>query len=377
MKKRVKIFVLGGYGNFGKRLCLFLANDPALEIVVGGRDLTKIEKLIEEIKIKNPQAVIEGNQIDWQETAFKEKLKATGAHILVHSAGPFQQQDYTVAQACIDLKIHYLDLADGREFVSKIGELDKAAKENKVVVISGASSVPGISSVVIDEYAKKFAILREIDFGIVPGNKAERGSATIAAILGYVGKPFRRLENGRWKTVYAWQDLHQYYYGDNISMRWHANIDIPDLALLPEKYTTLKTVTFYAGLELSLLHFAMWWMSWLVRMKIVRNWGKFYKCVVAMSRWFDRFGTDVGGMVICMRGSNHEYQPLEVKWTLIAQSGSGPFIPIVASVILVKKIIQGALSPGAMPCVNLFSLKEFYAVISLWDIYSTVEEVVT
>ena len=35
----MKTLVLGGYGNFGARICRALAQDPGIELVVGGRDL--------------------------------------------------------------------------------------------------------------------------------------------------------------------------------------------------------------------------------------------------------------------------------------------------------------------------------------------------
>jgi saccharopine dehydrogenase-like NADP-dependent oxidoreductase len=369
-----RILVLGGYGIFGKRICQILADDPNLQIIVGGRDQKKAEKLIEKIKTEIPDADIIPFQIDWQSQDFEQKLKACQANILIHSAGPFQGQDYKVAHACIDAKIHYIDLSDGRAFVSEIKQLDEKAKAQGVIVISGASSVPGLSSVVVDKFAEKFGILREIDCGIAPANQIERGNATISAILGYTGKPFQRLENGEWKTVYGWQNLHKHYYGDNLGLRWHGNCDIPDLILFPERYPLVKTVVFHAGLEVTLLHLILWNMSWLSRIKLIKNWSFFIKPIVFMSNLFNRFGTDAGGMYIRMYGSSQKYQPLEVVWTLVAEKGQGPYIPTVASVILTKKILKGEITPGARPCLGMFSLDEFDDVISKWEIYHTVEE---
>lgn len=41
-------------------------------------------------------------------------------NIVIHTSGPFQEQGYDVAQACIQQGIHYIDLADGRSFVKNI-----------------------------------------------------------------------------------------------------------------------------------------------------------------------------------------------------------------------------------------------------------------
>lgn len=373
-KTKHRIIILGGYGNFGKRLSELLVTDPEYEILVAGRSVDKAQKLVAKIKKERPDANIEAIRLDWQASDFSEQLTSTKADLLIHVAGPFQTQDYCVAKTCIDSKIHYVDLSDAREFVLNITQLDQAAKEHHVVVVSGASSVPGLSSAVIDAYYPKFGILREIDFGISPGNKVERGHATIAAILDYVGKPFLRLESGEWKTVYGWQNLYKHYYGDNIGMRWHANLDIPDLILFPKRYPSLETVRFHAGLEISFLHWLMWKMSWLRRMKIIKNWGIYSKYISKVSQWFDRLGTDISGMYIHLSGSNLDYQPLDINWTLVAESGDGPYIPVLPSVILVKKILNGMVPTGAQPCLGLFSLEEFNNVSSAWKIYSIVEE---
>ncbi len=368
------VLILGGYGNFGSRLATLLAQDSTLNIIIAGRNQHKAQTLARSICQHYPAACVQGIVLDWQQDNFEEELKKTHSQIVIHTAGPFQGQNYRVANTCINLKMHYLDLSDGREFVTHIEELDEKAKKNDVVILSGASSVPGISSVVIAHYAKKFGILREIEFGIAPANKIQRGDALIQAILGYTGKPFLRLEKGKWVTVYGWQSIHRHYYGDNLGLRWHANCDIPDLVLLPQKYPMLNSVIFYAGLEVPLLHLGLWGLSWLSRAKIIRNWTYFYKTIASMSRWFKGQGTDAGGMYIRLAGSSHRYQPLVINWILVAEKGHGPFLPIIPCLILVKKILHGEIPPGAKPCFEMFSLEEFEESIAKWSIYTTLEE---
>ncbi len=369
-----RILILGGYGNFGKRVAALLIKTINPEIIIAGRDLAKAQMQAELLKT-NFSANVIPVELDWRAPDFKQKLQAIDPTILIHTAGPFQNQDYSVATICIELKIHYIDLSDGREFVTGITTLDEMAKQNDVVVLSGASSVPALSSVVIDHYAAKYSDLREIDFGIAPGNKAERGSATIEAILTYTGKPFMRLEKGTWKKVYGWQNLHKHYYGDNLGLRLHGNLDIPDLELLPLRYPSLKTVTFHAGLEVPFLHWFMWHMSWLTRAKIIKNWSTFIRPINTIAHWFDKLGTDNGGMYIHLSGSNFEYQPLDIYWILVAEKGDGPQIPVIPSVIMVSKIIEGLVPSGARPCMGLFTLADFDKAIKGWHIYYTIQEV--
>jgi len=49
----------------------------------------------------------------------------------VNTVGPFQDKSYGVAEACIRAGCNYVDLADSRQFVVGIKELnDKAKKAN-------------------------------------------------------------------------------------------------------------------------------------------------------------------------------------------------------------------------------------------------------
>lgn len=368
-----KIVILGGYGNFGKRISHLLLKEHCI-LYIAGRNLDKAQRMVQELSQYQPHALLEPVALNWRADNFQQLLKHVQPTLLIHCAGPFQEQDYTVARTCIELGIHYVDLADGRHFVTHIDQFDKQAKIKGCVIISGASSVPGLSSVVVDNFVQEFKHLRSIMCGIASGNKTERGNATIEGILGYVGKPFQRLENKQWQTVYGWQDLHRFNYGKELGWRWHANCDIPDLALFPQRYPKVETVTFYAGLEVALLHFTMWLMSWLVRSHLIANWAPLAKGIIALSSAFKYFGTDQGGMVVQMQGTNNQDKPQTITWLLTAKNGNGPYVPTIPCVILAKKILRGEISAGARPCLGLFNLKEFEEIAKFWHITHDAKE---
>jgi short subunit dehydrogenase-like uncharacterized protein len=54
-----------------------------------------------------------------------------GAELVIHTAGPFQGQDYGVVAAAVAAAgAHYIDLADGRRFVCDFpAALDAAFRE--------------------------------------------------------------------------------------------------------------------------------------------------------------------------------------------------------------------------------------------------------
>lgn len=102
-----------------------------------------------------------------------------------------------MARAAIAAGCHYVDLADGRDFVSRIGILDADAKARRITVVSGASSVPALSTAVVDRYLTEFDRLESIQIGISSGARA-RGLATVRGVFSYAGKSIRTLRDGSW-----------------------------------------------------------------------------------------------------------------------------------------------------------------------------------
>ena len=355
-----KVLILGGYGNFGKRIAESLSAIKGITIVIAGRSIKKAEALCEALSEKGALAELSAIAIDIHSTQFLYQLKTLAPDLVIHTGGPFQGQDYCVAKACIDIRSHYIDLADDRRFVCDITNLNDQAKDKNVLIVSGASSVPGLSSTVIDQFVNQFSSLEEIDFAIAPGNQAERGEATVRGILSYTGHPFKVLNDGQWVNRYGWMSARRLNFGKVIGRRWLANIDIPDLELLPKRYKGVKTVSFQAGLELPLLHLGMVFMALLAKIGLIKDWSIFTRLIFNASEIFKRLGTDTGGMQIDLKGFDENNKPKAVKWILVAEKGIGPYIPTLSAIILAKKLIAGSIDArGASPCLGMYTLQEF------------------
>lgn len=366
---RYPVLVLGGYGTFGSRICRALAADAAIEVIVAGHDGAAAERYAEELRNSNPGSEVRALGLDMRVSDLAIKLRKSGAKALIHTCGPFQEQDYHVANSCIEADVHYIDLADSRSFVCGIGDLNIPARRRNVLLVSGASTVPALSSAVVDHYMPEFSALTTINIGISPGNQTPRGLATIKAILSYCGKPFQRFENGVWKIVYGWQGLHQRRYPDAMGKRWLSNCDIPDLQLFPARYPGMETVVFYAGLELGLLHLATWGASWLTRGNRVKNWANHAALLKRISDWFSGMGSSLGGMHVALDGLDYSGAPNRLTWHITAGSGDEPQIACVPSILLAKKLARDELiQRGAYPCMGFFTLKEFMNELSGLDI---------
>ncbi len=344
------VLILGGYGTFGSRIAEQLCQ-AKISVVIAGRDHDKADTLSRSLgKFASPSSFDATKNLS-------NKLTELKPSIVINTCGPFQSADYTVAEACIDHKVHYIDLADGRGFVAGFSKLDKKARQAGVTAITGASSVPGLSSAVIEHFQNEFSVIEQLKYGISPGQKTERGLATTQGILSYVGKPITAFTDSK-DAAFGWQDIYRQRF-PTIGKRWMANCDIPDLDILPTKYG-IKQIRFSAGLELGILHIGLWLLSWLVRAGLPINLPAHSKTLLTASNLFNWFGSDVGAMHVVLVGKDHKDNNLIRGWCIIARKGSGPYIPTIPAVLLAKSILSGnPPSTGAYPCVGLISLGEY------------------
>lgn len=363
-----RVLVIGGYGFFGSRLVTRLCLQSGLHVIVAGRSAKSALALVDRLR---PAAVatLSHLALDAMADDLKPQLDQLDVDVVVHTSGPFQGQDYRVAQACIDSGTHYIDLADGRDFVCGIGALHDAAVARRVLVTSGASSVPALSSAVVDRLAAELVSVESIDIGISPGNRTERGLSTVAGILSYCGK---RLATNSPRPVFGWLGAWRHRYAPPVGNRLLSPCDVPDLSLLPPRYAGVPTVRFGAGLELSFLHRGMNLMAWMTRLGLVRDWAVHAAWLKRAADGFKAMGSDAGAMHVCVDGLDAAGMRRQKTWELTAGSGDGPFVPTLAATALVRKLASGTLRDiGALPCMGLLTVDDLARETAGLDILMT------
>jgi saccharopine dehydrogenase-like NADP-dependent oxidoreductase len=363
------VLVLGGYGFFGARISEALASDPAIRLLIAGRDERKAEALASRLRLSQGQF----GALDARDPELAQRLTELGVSTVINTAGPFQSQQYTVALAAIQAGCHYIDLADGREFVTGIESLHALAQARGVTVISGASSVPALSSAVVDRYLPQFERLDSIEFGISSGGRAP-GLATVKGVFSYAGKAIREWRRGAWRTTHGWLDLSWHRFPEPVGLRLMGSCDIPDLALFPKRYPTARTVTFHAGFANSACHLVVSALAALVRLRVLRSLVPFAAPLCRLSHWLEPLLSDQGGMFVCLSGEGPGGRLLHINWNLLARQNHGPYIPCGAAIALARKLAAGARLPtGAMPCVGLLNVKEFLAPLRNLDVREVLE----
>lgn len=371
-RSRFSVLILGSTGAFGAKIAELLGRSGDIDLVLSARTATTLSAQAQALTRAT------GRQVRWAaldgDRITAEALSPLGVALVINASGPFQKGHYALAQAAIAASCHYIDLADARDFVGGIGALDAAARDAGVLVVSGASSVPGLSSAVVAQHREAFQALDSIDIAISPGNAFDPGVATVASVLGGVGQPLRTLLDGRWRTVHGWQGLRRVSFGD-AGTRWVGYVDVPDLDLFPAHQPNLRTVRFQAGLEVSIFHLGLWSASWLVRSGLLASLSPLASTMLGIKRKLHWLGSDRGGMVVEMRGTGCTGAPKALRWLLVASSGHGPYVPALASVALARRLAGGSETRrGATACYALAGLNEILAEADGLDIVCTTND---
>jgi hypothetical protein len=347
------ILLIGATGVFGSRLLDLLKDEPGMTLILAGRRREKLEQLAE-CSVSSPEIAVLN-----RDTITGQQLQNLKIDVVVDAAGPFQQSQMTVIEAAIQAGCHYLDLADGRSFVTSISQFDAAARARNIAVISGASSVPALSHAVIDHLTAGWCDIATIKVGIFPGNRAPRGLSVVESILSYSGKPVRIFRQGDWQQVPGWGMTHRMSV-PNVGTRWASVCDTPDQDLLVTRYKPKISAEFFAGLELSFLHLGLSFLSLFVRFGIVASLRPFAKPMLWIAQKFISFGSDRGGMVVDVEGRQADGTACHAKWSLEANANHGPYVPVLAAACLLRKLRDDTLAfHGATACTDLLSLADF------------------
>ncbi|MDB5350815.1 MAG: saccharopine dehydrogenase [Planctomycetota bacterium] len=349
MKDALKLVsILGGYGIFGGRIAEALARDDRCRVRVVGRDAKVGGNLAARIGADFRVGVLDDR--DSVRTAID------GSFLVIHAAGPFQDADYRVAELCLEIGAHYLDLADAREFVAGIGRLGEEARRRGLLVASGVSSTPAITSALIQSLSPEFSRIEEIHTALSPGNQNPRGASTIAAVLSYLGRKIRVWQDGRWVDRPGWGDVRRLDFPPPVGERRVHNCEVPDLELLPSIFDA-RTVRFSAGLELDLLNYLL---SVCVRPcrwfgLDLRRHARFF---LNASLMLFPFGTRNGALAIWVRGQDRAGLPIERRIAIVTDY-DGPATPSSAAILLARKIVEsGPPRTGAFPCIGFLALDE-------------------
>lgn len=368
----MRILIVGGSGTFGRRIAELLRDAEAGSIIIAGRNATRSATAARSLGVESAVFDRDGDVVG--------QLGTLAPDLVIDAAGPFQssaRDPYRLAKACIARKVHYIDIADGRDFVCGITALDESAKAANVAVIAGASSVPALTSAVIAELATGLDDLAAIDIALSASNRATAGPNVNAAILSYVGRPVRYRRAGAWHLGHGWEEMVRRDFAvpgqAPITGRLVALCDVPDLDLLPAAYPACRNVIFRAGAELDSQNRALAWLGHLVRRGWLRNLAAFAPLLTRLQGLMRFVGSDRSAMRVDITGQMRGVA-LTRSWTLLAEDGHGPWVPSFAAVLLALKIAAQRLAPGARSAAGALDLADFQPLLAKFHFHVATTE---
>jgi hypothetical protein len=272
-----------------------------------------------------------------------------------------------VAQAATAAGAHYIDLADGRRFVCDFtAALQAPFMAAGRTGISGASTVPALSSAVIDYLCAGWQCIDSIDICIAPAQTSPRGEATMRAVLGYCGEPIRVWRHGRWQTERGWAAPRRVEFA-RMRPRLGALCDIPDLELFPARYRVQDRMMFRAALEVGLTQRALAALAALRGAGLLpplTGWAALFN---RLAGGFDFLGSTLGGMAVHVSGSDAAGNAAQTAWHIAAGDSHGPEIPCMAAILLARKLARSEPLPaGASTAAGLLTLAEFEPEFTRW-----------
>lgn len=345
----MRVAVLGATGVFGERLCRLLARDGH-DLILAARRPAPLQHLAAELG---------AIALPLDRRADLSALFALSPDVVVDAAGPFQSYSddpYRLPRACLAEGAHYLDLCDDPAFCAGITILDAAARRAGRFALSGVSSVPALSSAAVADLARGLDVIDRIDSAILPGNRAPRGRAVIASILGQVGRPLQLWRGGAWEAARGWSMPRLYGLPGGLARRGWL-VGVPDITLFPAHFGA-RSVLFRAGLELGVMNHALAALSCLRSLlPIAAPPGLMHRLATLLRP----FGSDRGGMVVEVTGRAAGQGAIR-RWRLLAEAGEGPFIPAVPVRALLRE--AAAIRPGARPALAERPLTAFADAMS-------------
>lgn len=349
------VLLIGGYGTFGRRIVTRLAAESGLHIVIAGRNLSKAEAICAEL---NDQAIMLSALI-FDRTKPIAPQVTQHFDLIIDASGPFQNYtDEAVADYCIAHNIAYFDLSDDREFCAKI-----MTKTSGAPIVTGLSTYPVLTAAAAKASADSFSEITEIEAGISPAPATDMGRSVVGAVASKAGQPMRALEGGAVKTVSAMiqtRKLEMATPGAPILGRvLFSRADTPETDALPRLFPELADIWCGAGPRPAWLHRLFIVMARLRAMKLLPNLDRFgglmHRVQNALPARDDR-----GAMCVYIHGKDHNSAPHTRSWHLIARGASGPHIPALPAIILIKRLLRGeALPAGAHFASDLLELSDF------------------
>lgn len=348
-----RIVVLGGYGNLGRAVSEALAAEPEVECVIAGRRAGPGRALAERlgagfahIDVTDP-------------TSLKGGL--AGAYAVVDTCGPFSLRTRAAAEECARQGVHYIDVADAPDYFQSILELNVRARRSGSVLVTGASSVPGVASALIEAQLDAFDRIDSIVLHVAWHGTRAFGPATLHALVGGSSQG-PRPKDGRVDAP-TWSDPERVSLPAPLGVHRMYRLTVPGLELLAHRYAT-NSVTARAALARPGMNRALAALGRLRR----RGWAAGRAPLRLFALLGGRGRVLVSAVGVELQGERAG-APVTQRVHLLARDTSIAHVAASPAIALLRRWVrQGAGEPGAYACVGLVDFEDLKAELLTRDV---------
>ncbi len=156
----MRALVLGGAGGMGQGVARDLIKQAQITKVTLGDINTDPDRLAEKLRASEKISLIKIDVND--HSGMVSAIQAVD--VVINCAGPFYKTAVAVARAAVEAKVDYIDICDDYEATEILfsSEIDQAAKEAGITVLTGMGSDPGTNNVLVKWYADRLDRVDEI-----------------------------------------------------------------------------------------------------------------------------------------------------------------------------------------------------------------------
>jgi hypothetical protein len=327
--------VVGGSGFYGRYLVADLLRFTGAQVLVASRRAPQRLRPTDRVvpiacDLRDPRAL-------------REAIRGSAA--VVHCAGPFQHLPLEPLRAAIATGVHYVDISEDRAYRQQVLAMDTQARAAGIVVLNGASVVPGMQALFTELLRPRFDELLAVCCSAAPDTRRHRGHAMFHTMLLGAGRPFQAPRNGLPVRVHGWREPEWFDFPPPVGRRLHYLVlEMADLDVLPELFG-VGTVTFKAGSEFPLLNRLLGGAAAL-RARTGHPRLEAYTPLVRGLSWLvGRFGNDAGGVIFEVTGRRGG-MPQRQAIAVVAERDGGR-IPAALASMAVQELLAGRLAaPG-------------------------------
>ena len=194
----MQAFVLGGTGGMGQGVARDLIKQEQMKKVFLGDINIDPSRVQDKLRASGKVSLI---RIDVNDHSGLVRA-IRDADVVINCAGPFYKTAVAVARAAVEAKVNYIDICDDYEAADILfsSDIDQAAKEAGITVLTGMGSDPGTNNVIVKWYANQLDRVDEIDLFWVVSIAELSGAAWDHSLHMTIGKLPQYLDG---KLVYV------------------------------------------------------------------------------------------------------------------------------------------------------------------------------